>query len=202
MAEPADNAARLLPAVRAGSQEALGQVLEACRGYLLLIAQQELDPVLRAKGGASDLVQETFLEAHRDFGRFGGTTEAELLAWLRRLLLNNLANFTRRYRETAKRRTASEVPLASGDSSAEGAGEPSADASSPSEQAIAHEQAEAVQRALERLPEDYRRVILLRYQDDLPFEEIGRLMGRSANAAEKLWARAVERLQQELETPP
>src|SRR5436190_23322173 len=109
MAHAAKEAAQWLPAARAGSTEALGQLLEACRGYLLLIAQQELDPNLRAKGGASDLVQETFLKAQRHFGRFQGDSEVELLAWLRRLLLNNLANFARQYRDTNKRRLGREV---------------------------------------------------------------------------------------------
>src|SRR5438874_1463377 len=100
---PAPSVVKWLAAARAGSSEALGNVLETCRAYLLLIARQELDTELQAKGGASDLVQETFLEAQRDFRQFAGQTEEELLAWLRRLLLNNVANFRRRYRETAKR---------------------------------------------------------------------------------------------------
>src|SRR5438105_7704898 len=62
MAEPAPDAARRLAQARAGSREALGQALEACRRYLLRIAEDDLDPALRAKGGASDLVQQTFLE--------------------------------------------------------------------------------------------------------------------------------------------
>ena len=57
------DAALRLAAARTGSSEALGQALQACRGYLLLLAERELDPDLRAKGGASDVVQETFLEA-------------------------------------------------------------------------------------------------------------------------------------------
>jgi RNA polymerase sigma-70 factor (ECF subfamily) len=51
------------------------------------------------------------------------------------------------------------------------------------------------------LPDDYRRVIELRYLEEQSFEEIGARMQRSADAARKLWARAVERLQQELESP-
>ena len=90
------DAARQLAAARAGSREALGQVLQACRGYLLLLAERELDPDLRAKGGASDLVQGTFLEAQKDFAHFQGDSEDELRAWLRQVLLHNLANFTRR----------------------------------------------------------------------------------------------------------
>jgi RNA polymerase sigma-70 factor (ECF subfamily) len=146
-------------------------------------------------------VQETFLDAYRNFAQFQGTTEAELLAWLRRLLLNNLADFTRRYR-AGKRAAAAEVALGGAGSSAGPAGRLAADGSSPSGHAVAQEQAQALQRALERLPAEYRRVILLRCQDELPFEEIGRVLERSPNAAEKLWARAVARLQQEMEARP
>ena len=64
------DAVQRLAAARAGSREALGQILQACRGYLLLLAERELAPDLRAKGGASDLVQETFLEAQKDFAHF------------------------------------------------------------------------------------------------------------------------------------
>src|SRR5262245_58290664 len=84
MTRHAEEGARWLSDARAGSPEALGAVLEACRGYLLLIAQGELSPDLRAKAGASDLVQQTFLDAQRDFGRFRGESVAELRAWLRR----------------------------------------------------------------------------------------------------------------------
>jgi RNA polymerase sigma-70 factor (ECF subfamily) len=199
MAEPSTEAARWLAAARAGSAAALGQVLETCRQYLLLIAGRELDPDLRAKGGASDLVQETFLEAHRDFARFHGNSEAELRAWLRQLLLHHLGKFTRRYRGTHKRQVGCEVRLEPDGSSDTRVLQISADILSPSGEAMAHEQTEAVQQALERLPEDYRRVIALRYQEELSFEEIGKLMNRSPNAARMLWSRAVERLRQECE---
>lgn len=191
-----------LEAARAGSPEALGKALEACRAYLLLIAQQEIAPELRAKGGASDLVQETFLEAQRDFGGFQGSTKKELLAWLRRLLLNNLANFVRHHRQTAKRRLGREVALQTDDSSSGLAGVLGAGLLSPSGQAMAHEEAQAVQQAVERLPNDYRQVILLRYQEERTFEEIGQIMDRSTNAVRRLWLRALERLEQELEDLP
>src|SRR5260370_27853733 len=92
-----------LTSARAGSREALGQALDCCRNYLLKVAQRELDPDLRAKGGASDLVQETFLEAQRDFAQFQGSSEVELRAWLSRLLVNNVCNFSRRLREPPQR---------------------------------------------------------------------------------------------------
>jgi RNA polymerase sigma-70 factor (ECF subfamily) len=200
--QPAKDAAQYLPAARAGSREALGQALEICRGYLLRVANQGLDQDLRAKGGASDLVQETFLEAQRDFGQFQGSSEQELLAWLRLLLVHNVANFTRRYRGTDKRRVDREVGLDGTESAAGRRARLATDTPSPSGHAMAHEQAEKVRQALERLPEDYRRVIVLRNQERRSFEEIGPLMERSAEAARRLWSRAVERLQRELEASP
>jgi RNA polymerase sigma-70 factor (ECF subfamily) len=191
-----------LPAARAGSREALGQALEACRNYLLHVANRQLDSELLAKGGASDLVQETFLEAQRDFAQFQGTTADELRGWLLRLLLNNALNFARHYRGTAKRQLDREQALpADSPSAAPGAGLP-AQTPTPSALAMAHEKAQAVEQALARLPEDYRRVIQWRYQEDRPFEEIAQLMQRSENAVRKLWFRAIERLQEELDAPP
>jgi RNA polymerase sigma-70 factor (ECF subfamily) len=202
MAQAPGDTAHHLAAARAGSRDALGQLLEACRAYLLRIANEGVAADVQAKGGASDLVQETFLEAHRDFARFQGSTEADLLAWLRCLLLNNVANFARCYRDTGKRQVGREVPLERGDSSGAGEARFVANTSSPSTEAMAHEKAEAVAQALERLPEDYRRVITLRNQERREFDEIGRLMERSADAARRLWSRAIERLQQELEKTP
>ena len=201
MSDRGGEAAQWLAAARAGSREALGQVLETFRGYLLLVADRELDPKLRAKGGASDLVQETFLEAQRDFAGFHGDSTDELRAWLRRLLRNNLANFTRQYRQRAKRDVGREVSLGTGDSSHEWGAGLATDTPSPSGQAIAHEQAEALARAMGRLPPDYRRVLALRHEEQLTFEEIGQRMQRTANAARMLWLRAVERLQKETEGP-
>jgi RNA polymerase sigma-70 factor (ECF subfamily) len=202
MADSDDHLAARLDAARTGSPEALGAILEACRGYLLLVAQRELDPRLQAKGGASDLVQQTVLDAVRDFPRFEGASEDELLAWLRRLLLNNVTDFARQYRATDKRAIDRERPLEAGDSSRAPGGAFAADTPTPSREVMAREQDRAIQAALGRLPENYRQIIQLRYQEERSFEEIGEQLGLTANAARKLWLRAVKRLQEEVgETP-
>lgn len=202
MAERAEDLAHWLPAAKAGSREALGQVLEAYRAYLLLIANRQLDANLRAKGGASDVVQETFLEAQRDFAGFQGQSEDELQAWLRQLLLNNVANFARRYRGTGKRQLDREVALEPETPSGQGDRGLAADTPSPSGRAIAAEEVLALENALSRLPEDYRQVISWRHQEGLGFDEIARRFDRSENAVRKLWFRAVERLEQELGQRP
>jgi RNA polymerase sigma-70 factor (ECF subfamily) len=192
--------ANQLGAARAGSAEALGGLLEDCRRYLLRVANRRIDPALRAKGGASDVVQQTFLEAHQAFARFQGSSEKELLAWLRQLLLNHLANFHRLYRGTDKRQVSRETPAEQGGPSTEGS--LAGDASSPSRQAMRQEECEALTRALERLPEEQRRVIVLRHQEQYSFEEIGRCMNRSASGARLLWTRALDQLHKELDNSP
>src|SRR5262245_30295911 len=196
MPELPPDLSRQIEAARTGSREALGRVLDGYRAYLLLIADRELDPKLQAKGGASDIVQETFLEAQRDFGGFHGTNDGELRAWLRQLLLHNLANWARRFRDTDKRQVDRELALSAG-----AAGVATA-SPTPSAWAMAGEQDVELQRAIEVLPDDYRRVLLMRYQEELSFDAIAARMQRTAGAARKLWLRAVERLRQELGEGP
>jgi RNA polymerase sigma-70 factor (ECF subfamily) len=202
MAESSPQFDRWLSAARAGSRDDLGRALEAYRGYLLAVAGQELDPDLQSKEAPSDLVQQTFLEAQRDFGRFQGQTGEELMAWLRQLLLHNVADCTRRYRLTARRDTGRELPLDAGGSSAPTARSLPAEGSSPSAHAAAGEQADALRQALARLPEDYQQVLRRRYQEQRSFAEIAGVMDRTTKAVRMLWARAVQRLRHELGTPP
>jgi RNA polymerase sigma-70 factor (ECF subfamily) len=187
-----------LSAARAGSSEALGQALDQCRQYLLQVARQSLGSSLQAKGGASDLVQETFLEAQRQFPRFEGVSAAQLRAWLRCLLLHQAAKLGRRYRRTRKRQLSREVPLSAGGLSAARPSQIIAEGPSPSVQVMVDEQLGCLQGAIDRLPDDYRRVITLRYQDGLSFDEVGQRLGRSADAARMLWVRAIDRLKLEL----
>ncbi|MGD9719718.1 MAG: sigma-70 family RNA polymerase sigma factor [Pirellulales bacterium] len=195
---PADPFAADIAAARAGCEQALNRLFTACRPYLLLVANQGLPAKLRAKMGGSDLVQETLLQVKRNFARFRGDTEAELIAWLRGALLNNLQAETRRYRTTQKRELSREVSLDGGFSDAEHEGPVDVAVPSPGSQMVAAEEATRLNAALARLPDDYRLVIELRNWDERPFNEIGEILGRSADAARKLWARAIEQLKSEL----
>lgn len=188
-------AADWLPAARAGSLAALGKGLDGCRNYLLGIAERELDGDLRAKAGASDLVQETFIDAQKMFARFEGHSEAEWLAWLRQLLLFNVAGFTRRYR-TDKRSAERETPL--GGASSVWPTEPTASDATPSAVVREAEETAVVEAAIAQLPPDYQRVLRWRYQEELSFVEIGERLGRSQDAVRRLWAQAIDELQQRL----
>jgi RNA polymerase sigma-70 factor (ECF subfamily) len=100
-----------IKAAQRGDLEALGQALSSVRDYLLLVANDGLDPALKAKANASDLVQETFLRAQRGVERFRGHTASEWRQWLRSILLHNLAKERRRFGGTAKRSVQREVAI-------------------------------------------------------------------------------------------
>src|SRR5438067_1160990 len=93
----------LLRLAQTGNGPALGQLLELYRDYLALLARLQIGRRLQGKVDASDLVQETFLKAHRDFARFRGTTEAEWVSWLRQILAFNVAHLVRHYYGTRRR---------------------------------------------------------------------------------------------------
>jgi RNA polymerase sigma-70 factor (ECF subfamily) len=193
----------LLALARTGGPDALGQLLEHYRSYLVILARVQIGRRLQRKVEAGDLVQETFLEAHRAFPRFRGTTEAELVQWLRQILAARVAMLVRHYFGTRRRNADLERELADelDQSSRLLGGAFVASGTSPSQGAARREQAVILADALARLPEDYRTVIRLRHLDGLTFPEVSERMGRSVDAVEKLWARALVQLRRLLPPP-
>jgi RNA polymerase sigma-70 factor (ECF subfamily) len=167
-------------------------VLEACRDYLLAIANRSLGPDLHGQVRPSSLVQETFLRAAQHFDRFHGRTERELLNWLRQILLHVLANEQRRL---GAARAGGGRACHSLNDVAEKVVAPT---DTPAQQAADRERDRELEQALARLPEHYRRVIELHHQEGRSFAEAGHALGCSAEAARKLWARAVLKLKHEL----
>jgi RNA polymerase sigma-70 factor (ECF subfamily) len=190
----------LLARARTHDRHEMDALFAQCRHYLGIVARAQVESWLRAKVDASDLVQQTMLEAYRDFDKFRGQTEAEWLAWLRQILAHNAANFIRHYRGTAKRQAHREVPLAPGpDSSAVPRNDPADTGESPSQLLLRKEREWQVADALAQLAPDHREVILLRNLERLPFEEVAQRMGRSRPAVQMLWMRAIQKLQEALE---
>ena len=196
--DPAQSLEVLIRKARTGSRDALGQLLESCRAYLLLVANEEVRAPLQAKFAPSDLVQDTFLEAQRDFGEFRGCSRSELAGWLRSILLHNVANQNRKFLGTEKRQVQRETSFDTGQRETSHGRQFTCDQQSPRGLAAAHEEAKKLEAALVRLPETYQTVIRLRHEENRSFVEIGQLLGRSAEATRKLWFRAIERLRVEL----
>jgi RNA polymerase sigma-70 factor (ECF subfamily) len=187
---------RLIAEAKEGGDAVLGSLLELYRNYLRLLARIEIGHRLQGKLDASDLVQETFLEAHRNFARFQGTDEPQFVAWLRQILAARVANLVRHYFGTQGRdvRLEQELAVELDNSSRMLGHELAGSLASPSQQAVQREQAVLLADALELLPEDYRDVIILRHLEGLTFPEVARRMKRTEDSVEKLWLRALARL--------
>jgi RNA polymerase sigma-70 factor (ECF subfamily) len=192
---------RLLAGARQGDNECLGALLELYRNYLHLVARTQIDMHLQGRTSPSDVVQETFARACENFAQFRGGGEQELIAWLRRILVNTLARLVDRQVKARKRDVRREVSVERWvrnleDSYAAFEAALVSPHSSPSAQAQRREQATLVADLLARLPANYREVIVLRNLEGLPFEEVARRMGRTSGAVRILWLRALDRLRQ------
>jgi RNA polymerase sigma-70 factor (ECF subfamily) len=191
----------MLQRARGGDEAAIGTLLKGYARYLTLIAQIQIGKRLQAKVDADDVVQDVFLEAHRQFVNFRGTTEGELTAWLRRILAGQIAGVFRRYLGTRGRDAQLERDLQIQldessrmlDRGLVGGG------NSPSQSVSRREQAVLLAEALDRLPADYRAVIVHRHIEQLSFAEVAQRMERSEDSVQKLWMRALKSLRTEME---
>lgn len=169
--------------------------LEAYRDYLRLLARTQLGPRLQAKLDASDIVQQTILQAHQAQGQLRGTTEAEKLAWLRTILANVLAAALRRFEAKARdiaRERSLEGDLEQSSSRLEYL--LAADQTSPSQQAVRCEELLRLAAALSRLPQEQRQAVELHYLKGLPVADVAEQIGRTRAAVVGLIFRGLKKL--------
>ena len=191
---------RLLRCARSGEGSALGRLLETYRTYLALIARLQISRRLQGKIDPADVVQDVFLEAHRNFCNFRGTSEGEFVGWLRQILAARLANLVRHFLGTKRRDVRLEREMAAAvDHSSESLDRGLlARQSSPSERATHGEQAVLLANALAQLPDDQQEVLVLRHLEELSFAEVAARMGRTVDSVKGLWTRGLDRLRRTL----
>lgn len=188
----------LLNQARNGDGPAQGGLLRRFEPWLRLLARVQLESRFRSRFDASDIVQQTLLDAIKALPQFRGSTEAELTAWLRRILAHALAHEIRRHLGTQKRDMTLDVSL---DrelvQSAQRFGALLAESGpSPSQQAVRRERDVLLAEVLASLPEDHREVLILRHLEGFSHEEIAARMNRSAGAVRMLWVRALAGLRE------
>lgn len=174
---------------------AADQSLERFRAYLRLLARLHFAPMLKGKLEASDIVQQTMLQAFQAREQFHGQSDAERIAWLRKILARNLAmairDFKRAKRDVARERQF-EQSLA--DSSARLENWLAADQSSPSQRSERHEQALHLAQALEQLPEAQREALILQHWQGWSLAQIGQHLDKSPEAVAGLIKRGLKQL--------
>lgn len=187
--------AAMLAKAQTEREQWYGRMVVQLQRYLLLVAGQELGDDLRARVAPSDLVQETVLDGYCRFDQFSGNNEEELKAWLTQILHHKAITHARAHR-TQKRDVGREVSLEPGGAGRQFVADNGSD--TPSERASQQEQVARLLATLETLTPDHASVIRLRDLQQKTFEEIGALMGRSADAVRKLHVRALEALAGEM----
>jgi RNA polymerase sigma-70 factor (ECF subfamily) len=171
--------------------------VEAYADYLRLIARLHLPQQLRGKLDASDVVQQTVLQAHASRGQFRGRSEDEWVGWLRAILANVLAGTLRAF-GTSARDIGREWSIEAGVEASASRVEQwlAAEQSSPSERASRHEQLLGLAAALAQLPEDQREAVELHHLKGFTVAEVGDLMGKTRPAAMGLIFRGLQRLRE------
>jgi RNA polymerase sigma-70 factor, ECF subfamily len=197
-AKPPLDVPSLIDKARGGDDIALGALLNSYSRYLNLLARVQIGRRLQGKVDSSDIVQETFLEVHRQISQFRGHSEGELLAWLRRILAGRIALMLRHYLGIKARDVNLERELVGQiDHSSQALNADFiASCSTPSQGASRREQAVLLADALARLPETYREAIILRHLEGLSFTEVAQRMQRSEDSVQKLWVRGLACLRQ------
>ena len=187
--------AEMIREARTGDSKALNRLFELYRNYLAFLAMRGLNKTLHAKAEPSDVVQETMLQAFRDFSQFRGRTEAEFAAWLRTILAHSITAVVRRFKGTAARDIRRERPIADVlyDSSV-ALGNIAANETTPSQAAEQRERSVVLADALAALKDDHRSVVVLRDIEQLEWKEVASRMGRTPGAVRMLWIRALGKL--------
>jgi RNA polymerase sigma-70 factor (ECF subfamily) len=183
----------LLEQIRAGDRQAVEQLLARHQTYLHRLVELRLDPRLRSRVDASDVVQEAHLEALNRLDAYLEQPALPFRLWLRRIAVDRALKARRHHLGTARRALGKEVPLPEQSSLVLArhllAGGPTA-----SQQLDHADLARRLRQAMAQLPEADREVVLMRHFEGLSNREVACLLGLDPATASKRHGRAMLRL--------
>ncbi|RMG03199.1 MAG: sigma-70 family RNA polymerase sigma factor [Planctomycetota bacterium] len=177
-----------------------GEKLEQFRGYLKVLAEANVAPALRGKIDASDAVQQTLLAAYQARHQFRGESDEELAGWLKRILLNTLLRTLRDFKR-AKRDVRLERPLQQAVDQSSACLEQwlSGGGTSPSRHVMRAEEAVRLTEALDTLPEEQRRAIVMYYWQGCTLAQVAEVMGKTTSSVAGLVYRGLAKLRKQME---
>ena len=165
------------------------------QNFLGLVAQQNMDGVVKSRQRVSDIVQNSLIRIVERFDSFNGSTSIEFRGWLKQIVVNEIKN-CRRALKTRKRDVTRENALDAGPAAVDNS--PTDPAYTPASQAIASERIKKFHEVLQQLSPDHAAVIRMRNIERLAFKEIAEKLERSEDAVSKLWYRAILNFEEKL----
>jgi RNA polymerase sigma-70 factor (ECF subfamily) len=185
-----------LSKARGGDRTAMGWLLDAHREMLERLAASQLDPRLRRRIEATDVVQQTFLEAQRDFAVFRGTDVATFQSWVKNVLRHNLAATIARHVLAAKRSVGREASGLDPSAAQQALASVPSETSTPSQKVVRMETFSLLGEALAELPPAQAEAVRLRYVEGMTLEAICERMGKTDTAVAGLLKRGLQKLRQ------
>ncbi len=196
---------QLLARVQAGDDDAFVELFARYRGRLKQLLQFRMDPRLRGREDASDVLQEVYIDAHQRLHHYLKKPELSFYVWLRQVTTQRLIDIHRRHLKAEMRDVKQEVSInrfAAGATSASMASLLVARLASPSQLVMRAEMIALVEMALEQMDPIDREVLALRHFEELRNHEVAEILGLKEAAASNRYVRALTRLRDALEQVP
>lgn len=173
---------------------------ERYRAYLHLLARTHLGDALRKKVDASDVVQQTLMQAYRDRDGFRGNSDEELAGWLKQILRNRLIEMAR-YWKGQKRDMQRDVELERkiADSFSRVDEWLVASQTSPSMRAHENDMLFKLPHAIEKLPDDLREAVVLHHLQGKKLGEIAEQLNCDRTTVGRRLMRGLEQLRRLME---
>jgi len=195
---PPTTEAVLLTAAQAGDREAMGELLMMHSDSLARRLAARVPPSLARTNSVDDILQQTYADAYRDVANFTYQHPGSFLAWLQTIAENRLRNMLKASRRQKRGGDRSQFDPSPGAKTSvrDLLGQVADTSETASVNALRGEAIGTLNVAIAELPEDYRRVIQLRYLTGLSIEETATAMNRTPNAVRALADRAKLRLRE------
>jgi RNA polymerase sigma-70 factor, ECF subfamily len=204
--QPESEVIRLIDQVRAGDQGALAALFDRYRDRLRRMVELRMDARLRSRLGASDILQEAYLDVARDLPAYVADPKLTPLLWLRLHVGRRLTTLHRKHLGTRMRDAGMEISMF-----VDSLPQPSSAAlasmllgrlTSPTQAAQRAERLLQVQEALNSLDPIDREVLALRHFEQLDRNEAAEVLGIGREAAAKRYFRALKRLKEAIAILP
>lgn len=199
---PIEDTDLLLDQAAAGDVQAMNRLFDRHRSKLRRMVEMRMDKRLAQRCDASDVVQESLLNASQALPSYTVDRSIPFYPWLREIARNKLIDLHRRHVQTSKRSVSQETPIA-GDLSEYGhqqlVQQLVSSQASPSQQVVAMEQNRRVRELLGEMDKTDREVLVLRYLEQLTNREAAGVLGMNENAYSQRHLRAIRRLRKLLD---